>query len=912
MYEIIQRRWGVVILLLSLSVFTLSAQSGPSLSGLVIDKDGQPLVGCNIRLLDGKAQMIAGTNTDANGHFSLKTQPVGKYKLVASYVGYKSHERDVTLPHKGQPITIKMVEDTQMLSTVVVAARGNEMTVKGDTLVFHADAFRPGEGAILEALVKRLPGAIVDEEGNISINGKQVKKITVDGKDFFAGDPKTATKNLPAEAIERLELLDRQSEASRMTGFNDGDEETVLNLSFKASHKKGFFGQTFAGYGLGNRYDLAANLNNFKDNNRQTLILGLNNNNNRSMSEFKVEGIGSRRRGFGQNEGVTTSAIAAGDMAVNFRNWGAMESNAQYNYANQFVQRSNATQIFRPDGDFFSHGQEEFETKGHTASFRGRFTFSPTKTTEIVATPRLTYSTNRNLSKSDNHIKEEADRLLNEAKTMAIGRDYNLLLGGQLIASQCLSKDGRVLTLSARAEYATNHEQYTYDSWLSTPITGDEEQQLYRKEDDDKLLRLGANLSWVEALGLGYAIQSLIGYERDQRLGMRDVYMPDAGGGLTQLDDQYASRLRNSLDTYTANLNLQKKGEKYSLTVGILYEPTHMHSALLAKNGTAVQKLFHRWSPSIRFEYKSSKQTSIRFFYRGRSTMPAFRLMVPVADPTDIQRIVIGNTSLAPSYTHRLRGGIRSYNPASRLAYNLFFFGNYTLDDIASKVTFDTTTGKQTITYVNVDGNIFLGLFGSVTAPLFHPSLSINTGIRSRYNRTKGFIEGHDNLNQNLILTPFAALSWAKGPVYLRVHGSISLNHSANSTGLHPHRNAWDYTTTVEGSYDILPGLKLESDFSYLTNKGYATDFDRNDLLFNAALSYGFLKDKVVTVRLKGYDLLGSETGIRRAVNNLQISDTRTNVIGRTVMLHFIYRFNSFRGGASADDMPERRTRRFH
>ena len=282
-----------LLLILHALSLTLPAQVVTTLRGAVRDSAETPLVGANIALYrhtpSGERQLVAGGTSDSQGRFSIVQVPLGQLSLEVSYIGYQSYQDDLTITAGLNLGVIHLQEDAHLLEVVVVQGKATDMTVRGDTIAFNADAYKVPQGAMLEELVKRLPGAEIDESGQISIGGQQVSKIMLDGKEFFSGDTKVAMRNLPASMVHQLEMLRQQSDEARVTGFDDDEEETVLNIRTKPDMRQGTFGHAVAGYGLNQRYELNGLLNYFSQRHQTTLVAGSNNTNGQGLSDLNLD-----------------------------------------------------------------------------------------------------------------------------------------------------------------------------------------------------------------------------------------------------------------------------------------------------------------------------------------------------------------------------------------------------------------------------------------------------------------------------------------------------------------------------------------------------------------------------------------------------------------------------------------------
>ncbi len=899
---------AITIILLFIATLLRAEAQTHHLTGTIHDVHKDEVIGANVVLLSEQGKQITGTTSSATGQFQLRNLSAGNYTLRVSYVGYKDYLSPIRIPHSGA-LEITLEEDSQLLNTVTIEARASDMTIKGDTVVFNANAYHVGEGAVLEDLIKRIPGAEVNASGDITINGKSVDKILVEGKEFFSGDTKVATKNLPAEVIDKLELLDRSSDASRMTGFNDGDDETVLNLSFKSSHKKGLFGNLFAGYGTNNRYEANATINNFSGENRITVIAGSNNTNNRGSDELDSDsGGGGFRRRDRPDKGVASGSSIAGDIAWSILPNLQLEGNGRYNYTDRQVLNDQMTEELRSGSpSLFSQEHQDLRSFSHNAGSQLRFTYKIDSLTEAVLRPSFWWNKTYDIGSNSTATWEDANNPISRSTTQYTTDEHSLWLGGNLDISRKLNSRGRVLSLGLRGGYNGNNDEGQYQA----AFTGGAENnnRNLKLSDDNRTTSGSIRLSYVEPLSSKLFLQALGEWRRNHRQGNREVFTPDNEGKYSILNEEFSSHFTNKLNAYQGAINLQFRTSEFDITAGLGLEFSQMQTQYLDQTWKNDQVFL---VPNARMNYQPDKQTSWRLDYRARSEMPQVAMMIPTVDPTDLRRITEGNSQLKPTVRHEVRSFFRSFNPNSRLAINLFMNANYELNGVASVVRYDNTTGQQHISYRNVDGNTSVGMFGMGSMPFLSPLLTLNVGFRGHYNHQNGYItDTRTNVEQLNVsnywsLGPSLGLSFAKGDLYLRLRNGFTYGTTLNSLQGQPQRTTWDYDASLEGSYRLPFGIKLESDIRYQTNHGYGADYKKSAWLWNAALSYSFLRGQAATIRIKGYDLLGSETGISRNVTALNVTDSRTNVLGRYFMIHFIYRFSSFASGSSRGDFGNR------
>ncbi|MDE6652950.1 MAG: TonB-dependent receptor, partial [Muribaculaceae bacterium] len=292
-----------IIALLAWITASLSALAY-NVTGVVVDEESQPMIKATVRVLHPKdSTAVKGALTNEKGEFRITDVANGSYLLEASYVGYSPIYKEITVKGKSLAVgTVSMAEDTKMLRDVTVTGIKTPIKVMEDTIEFNADSYKTQPNAVVEDLLKRLPGVDVGTDGKITANGKEVKKILVDGKEFFSDDPSAASKNIPVDLVDKLQVVDRKSDLARLTGVDDGEDETVINLTVKKGKNNGWFGNVDAGYGTDDRYDFNFNVNRFWNGNQLTLLGGANNINN---PRFGDRGGDFRR--FGGRSGLLTS-----------------------------------------------------------------------------------------------------------------------------------------------------------------------------------------------------------------------------------------------------------------------------------------------------------------------------------------------------------------------------------------------------------------------------------------------------------------------------------------------------------------------------------------------------------------------------------------------------------------------------
>lgn len=895
-------RSALLVLLFYLPLW-LSAQSVTTIRGSVQDSSDTPLVGANVALYrlssSGDKQLVAGAMSDAQGRFTIRQVPLERLALEVSYIGYKSYQDELTITSGLDLGVLQLEEDTHLLEVVVVEGKATDMTVRGDTIAFNADAYKVPQGAMLEELVKRLPGAEIDENGQITIGGQPVEKIMLDGKEFFSGDTKVAMRNLPATMVSQLEFLNQQSDEARITGFDDDEEQTVLNIRTRPDMRQGTFGHALAGYGLDNRYELNGLLNYFSTEHQLTLLAGSNNTNGQGISDLNLEESSSRegrgrggRPGDNRDDGITTSAQLALNETYTPHDRLEVNANARYGYMQNDLSARTETENLLPDSpSTFTHEATEARSRGHNLGGDAFIKWQATDRTELIYRPAVHYNWGIDSESRSYRTADSSDKALHEGSQETLREHRGLRLFNMLLLGHKLNDEGR--TLSLQLNGGLRRGDSSTESLASLLSVDGDQSQHTLTEDRNQTFNYRIRTGYVEPLTDLLALQAQLEWSDRLRSSERDYKTPDDTGVWTQLDATMDTQMKTRLSSLSGGVDLKVANDLIDLTVGIRVRPTWMttEQSQLATQSPRVRRETI-WAPSLNFRYTPDRQTSLRLGYWGRSEMPSAGQMYSLPDATNLREYIVGNPDLRPSYRHQLFGRFRIFIPRTSQAINLRFFGSYEHHAVISDQTVDPETQRRRITYVNADGGTYmLHANGSFTTPLFTKSLSLAVNVGSAYNYRLGRINGVTNGAHAWTLSPNLSLAYTNSWLYLRAKGGLRYNYGSQSLQIATSPHTYDWSAGGDVSVTLPLGFKLESEALYTQGVGYQEPYNVASVLWSAGLSYSFLKDRAATLRLKVYDLLNQQQSISRSVSATAISDTWSNSLGRYAMLHFIYRF---------------------
>lgn len=912
---------GRYFLWLFLILFSLPAfaqRGGVDVTGTVIEEgNNEPIEQATVRLLNVKdSTMVGGVASSRNGNFTLKGIKAGSYLLHVSFVGFDPLYQPLRITGKTNPVNVgklALSDGSIMLGEAVVIGKAPEVVVRNDTVEYNADSYKTTEGAVLEDLLKKMPGVEVDSEGKITVNGKEIKKVLIDGKEFFSDDPKVASKNLPSKMIEKVQVLDRLSDMARMTGFDDGDEETVINLTVKPGMKQGWFGNAFAGYGSDDRYEGNFMVNRFINNDQITIMGGLNNTNNMGFSDIAsnmFSNMGGRRggRSGGAGNGITSSGNVGLNFSKEFNSKLTLGGNVRYSHSdNDADSRTNRTNFLPNDSSTIYNELNKSNTKSDNIGADFRMEWKPDTATQIIFQPSFNYSNSHNReSGSFNTLTNRRDTVnIGESNYLSDGEGYNV--NARLEFSRKLNSEGRVFSGSLSGGVSDSYNKglnYSNTEYFlgSNPDELIDQQFRY----DSKGFNYRAYLSWVEPIGHNNFIQATYSFSQNRQESLKNSYVKEEGSEeYNVLDTAYSKSYRNNFINQEASLAFKAVREKYDYTVGMNLSPSHSVSENFVGDST-LSKLTRNVvniSPMIRFNYRFDKRTNLRINYRGRTTQPSMTQLQPVDDISDPLNTITGNPDLKPVYSNNLFARYQKFIPEKQTALMVMLNANYVVNDIVTKSVYMGESGKKMTTYENVNGNYNGNLRVLFNTPLKNKKFSINSMTMASFANENGFINEEKNTNKTYTAMERAGLDFRSDYIDLGINGNIRYTGTKNSLQGENDQNTFNYGVGGTTAIYLPLEFKVESDITWSANSGYATGYKQKEVLWNASASKSFLKGNQATIRFKIYDILQQRSNISQTINANYTQYSEYNTLSSYFMVHFIYRFSIFKGGASMNDV---------
>ena len=638
----------LMLLMILFSPMAFAQQSGVNVTGSVVEQGSDtPIEQATVRLLNVKdSAMVRGVVSARNGSFTLKNVKKGSYLLHITFIGYDPLYQPLQITGKKNPVNVGKLELSDgaiELGEAVVIGKAPEVTVRNDTVEYNADSYKVTEGSVLEDLLKKMPGVEVDSEGKITVNGKEVKKVMVDGKEFFSDDPKVASKNLPAKMIDKLQVLDKKSDMAQMTGFDDGEEETVINLTVKPGMKQGWFGNAYGGYGSKDRYEGNAMVNRFVNNDQITFMGGANNTNNMGFSDLAstmfsgMGGGGGRRGGFGAGSGITSSGNAGLNFSKEFKpDKLTLGGNTRYSHSdNDARSKSDRQNILPGDSSSYDNSEAMSRTKSDNFGVDFRLEWKPDTMTQLIFRPSfsLSHSMNDNFSDATTLDNERDTVNTNKSSNYSESNGYNL--NASIDFSRKLNNKGRVFSATLSGG---NSDSYSDGMNRSDIVYFNQTDALknsiidQRSRYDNKGFNYRAYVSWVEPIGHNNFIQATYSISQRKQEALKNVYNQDADGIYNVLDSAYSQSYRNNFISQRASLSFKSQRAKFNYTIGLNLDPSYSSSENFVGD-TTLSKITRKvvnLSPMAQFNYMFDKRTNLRIMYNGRTSQPSMTQLQPV------------------------------------------------------------------------------------------------------------------------------------------------------------------------------------------------------------------------------------------------------------------------------------------
>lgn len=910
------------------------------LTGTVRDStDRTALVGATVQVLNpANADEKRFATTDAEGKFSFSNLAARGYLLKISYVGYRDVNRPIQVPPAGLELgSVMLTSATSTLGEVKITGRVPPATQKGDTIQFNANAFKTNPDATTEDLIQKMPGIQI-ENGTVKAQGEEVKRVLVDGKEFFGDDATLALKNLPAEVVDKIEVFDRLSEQSQFTGFDDGNTQKTINIVTRADRRNGQFGRFFAGAGTNETYQAGGNLNYFNGKHRWS-VLGLSNNlNQQNFSSQDLLGVqnassggggrGGRGGGggggssdnflTGQQAGITTT----NSLGLNYDGqWGKKwKVNGSYFFNNTGnVNTRDLTRTLFLDTTANQVYREELTSSNRNANhrFNARLEYTINERNSLILTPRLSFQANsaaRFVSSSTQRSREGGpEEFLNESNNRTNSRNDGFNAGANLLWRHRFAKRGRSLSvglstgINDRAGTSTLEGVNKFNERGRRDTVNINQQTLTGTNG----YNLGLNVAYTEPLSRQSQLQFNYDGSYTNSATQRNTFRFDELAEAYRLrDTTLSNEFLNDYLTHRAGTGYRFNNRKLNLMANVSYQRAELTGEQVFPSSLLRNRVFENVLPSAMANVRFTPQTNLRVNYRTSTNAPSINQLQGVLNNSNPTQLSKGNPNLKQEYSHNLSARYSSNRADNGRSFFVGLNGSYTLNPITTArflaqrdVVIDgvpLSPGVSLSRPVNLAvGQWQVGSFVSYGIPIKPIKTNLNLNTSLNFNRAPGLINDRPNQSDSYGISQGIGLS-SNISEKLDFSLSTNANYTIVQNTLQPQLNQNFYIQTSRGrvNWIFAKGFVIQSDVTHQLYRGLAGGFNQEFLLANAGVAKKFFKKQNGEVKLSVFDLFNQNRAISRNVTETYIEDSRTQVLTRYLLLTFTYTLRNFKAGA--------------
>ena len=936
------KKLGIIVLLLG---FAVAMMAQKTVSGTILSKtDGQPIEMATVRLFTYNgtdSTLVQGAQTYYDGLFILSNIREGKYRLIVSSIGYNEHSQWIEMKNSDIDIpAIRLVEQVQELAEVSVQGKAAEMTVKGDTIEYNTAAYQVSETATVEELLKKMNGVEVDKEGNVTINGEEIKAVRIDGKKFFGDDVQTATKNIPADMIEKIQVIDEKSDMAKLTGFEDDEGERIINLSLKKNRKKGLFGNYSGALGAdmvtdnGGWFDYAnpaygatpsAQTKHFFENDfrynaniftnlllgeSQTTIVGGANNTNEIRSR--------RGRGWfgGQNAGVTASENLGVNTNIDLtsqldkkddKTSLLLGGDATLKHSTNDTRTISQRDSYSEEATYIDRDSTNKLTRSWDAQMRLEMEYQIDSMNKIILRPQISYN-NSNSTQTNDYTYDRDSVRINDGYQNQTSLQEEISASIRAIYNHKFLKPGRALTMRANVSFKNTKgetDTYAWDRMANSALVDQ-----YTLSGNNTM-SYSLRTSYVEPIyGKNHFLETVLSLSGNNRNSVKDQYSMDSITGDYQYDNTYSNQLNNNMYTEQLELNYRWVSEKIDLTAGARVLATQTYSQTYYGGVLARDTLYNRWnwSPNLRFRYKFGQKEFARIVYRGRVNQPTIQQMEPVRNNSDAMNETVGNLGLNPAFNHNIFAMYSRFNQEKFSSIMTGMHANITQDALVNNTIYDQT-GKRYLQTVNADMVPWnVGAHFMSNTPFCKKMFQFHSRTAVSYNQRVAYVLreqdadaiaqliaadqlplGDPSKTGNFRMTSDLTLRFTHEIVDIGIKNTNVYSLTHNSLNKKNVSHIGDWIISGDVTFHLPKSWNIATDIAYTSRHGYEGLTDVNELIWNFSIDKTWANS---TLTLKVYDLLNDKKNIVQTVNETSVSYQKFNTLPTYFMLTYTYKLN--------------------
>ena len=894
-------------------VLVANAQKNIIVKGSAKTEDGKGLSGATVLLFYPGGKDTLRTITNEKGNYTFNNVRTQKAAITISYVGYKKFADSYDYSNAaGEEVNneVIMTPGDNLLETVTIESA--KVQIKEDTVSYKIDSTMFRKNDNVEEVLRKLPGVQVDKDGKVTAQGKEVTKVKVNGKEFFGGDVKTATRELNADMVDKIQIIDDYGDQSAFTGIKDGDPSKTLNIQLKKDKNKGYFGNVTAGGGTNERFLTSLSLSRF-NNNQQISVTGNINNTNASTFNFSAlpggmgaiagsmvrsfgGAAGSPFANFGNNDGIGVTK----SFGINYRDELSKKISIYGSYS--FSEKANTIlndinqQLIQRDSILLN----DQNTRDYSVTDNHRFSFNVEYKIDsfnyIKFNPGITYRKVRDDYRADFTYFDAKGGISNNGFNSNLNYSSAPNLNGSILYNHRFHKKGRTLSLNfTGGKSATDAEDDIYNSTVFfnnggafNPIIS----QNVIQENDNR--NYGVTASFNEQISKRRSLE--FNYAFNKRFIQNDKETFDVTGNTKTMVDSLTNIYENIYTTNRFGVNFRTTQKKYNYSVGLAVQPATIESNSFTGNNINFKQDIVNFFPVVRLAYNFSKSRSFNLNYNGNTAQPTYQQLQPVYDYSNRQNIVIGNPDLRPEFTNTFS---MRYNNFDFISGNVFFSNisaSFAKDKIVSNVI-PKGFGLQETRYLNAGGYYNVNAFYTISKPIQNRKYVFNYGGTANYNNNISFLNFAKNIGTNWLISQRFSMDY-KLKKWLETSGGVNYTLNDAKYSLTPTANSvikvWNLTQSSRLFFknDFI----LSYDLDKTINTGYTDNVTANPLIINTTLEKQFLKKKNASVKLQAFDLLNENINVNRSVTAFSITDTRANRLGRYFMMSLVFRFSKFDG----------------
>lgn len=919
---------------LLLALMPVAAQSH-TIQGRVVNQDnGELLEMTTIRLFtytaDGKdSTLVHGVQTDMNGAFYLKAAD-GQYQLIVSNVGYFSKKVPVRVAGKDVNLrSIALKEDVQTLGEVQVRGTAAELTVRGDTLEYNTAAYKVNENAMVEDLLKKMSGVEVSADGKVTINGEEVKGVRIDGKKFFGDDVQMATKNIPADMIDKVQVIDEKSDMAKLTGIEDDDTERIINLTLKANKKKGMFGNFSGALGadaLGDdqtklfhynyqgtpaekagqffredfRYNANAFMNLMLGESQTTVIAGANNTNELRSGR----GRGPR---MGNNSGITwTENLGVNTNVAISPKW-TFGGDAALNHSYNFTLSDSEKEQYTSGLTYNNSDSTNKTSKAWDANMRLEFEWKPDSVNTLLIKPNLSYTHSWSNQANDFLYLSRDSITPNVFDTLSFGNQRNESLSKEINAKLQMiysykfkSKKGRSISVNAQGGLTdTDAGSFNIASGSITPVD----------QKQDKLsnsYNYSLKFTYIEPIySVNHFIETSLYFGQTYRTSSKQQFNYDnaLGAYSTTPDSTYSNSFVNNYFSEYLEANYRYLKDKYDLTVGVRVNPTQTYSKTAYADGTVFDTLNTVWNvaPRMTFKYKFGKKKFARIIYRGISEQPTVSQMEPVRDNSNAMSETVGNLGLNPGFRHLIRAMYSSFNQDRLSSIATGIRANFTKDALVYNTIYDHTgkAYRQTVNANTMPFDVSADLM--YNTPIIKNRLHFFTRTEVGYNQRLAYVShtgaavdasqlplGDESKTGNLQVKENLSVRISHDVVDFGLRGDLTYSRTTNTQAVNI-TNTINWGVTADFTFHLPYNWAISTDIGYNDKWGYNLSGSLSEIMWNATIEKTWTN---ATLSLNMKDILNQKKNVVETIGENYIQYQRFNTLPTYFTLSFTYKLN--------------------